>query len=132
MEKTLILLIICLTLSCSSDKDDNPDIDVWRMIRFQSGSIVNNNFGADDIKWTFNFDTNVLTVENNVLALYPGLISSGTYPFNFENNTIAFDYITTDYNADYNLSDNDTMLTLYFDLIPLAADDEQTYSFEKY
>jgi len=132
MKKVLILLIICLTFCCSSDKDDNPDIDVWRMIRFQSGPIVNDNFGADDIKWTFNFDTNVLTVENNVLALYPNLVSSGAYPFTFENNIIAFDYNTTDYNADYDLSENDTKLSLFFDIIPQAIDDEQYYSFEKF
>lgn len=102
------------------------------MIRFQSGPIVNDNFGVGDIKWTFNFDTNVLTVENNVLVLYPGLVASGTYSFTFENNIIAFDYNTTDYNADYDLSENDTKLSLFFDIIPQAIDDEQTYGFEKY
>jgi len=132
MKKILILLIISLTFSCLSDNDDNPDIDVWRMVRFQVGPTVNDNFGADDIKWTFNFDTNILTVENKVLALYPGLVSSGTYPFTFENNTIAFDYNTTDYNADYDLSENDTKLSLFFDIIPQAIDDEQYYSFEKF
>ena len=132
MKKLLILIVLSLTLGCSNDKDDNPDIDVWRMIRFQVGPTVNDNFGADDIKWTFNFDTNVLTVQNNVLALYPGLVSSGTYTFTFQNNVIAFGYDSLNYEADYDLSDNDTQLTLFFDLIPQAIDDEQSYGFEKF
>lgn len=125
-------MLLSLFFSCSTDNDDNPDIDVWRMIRFQTGPTVNDNFADDDIKWTFNFDTNILTVENKVLALYPGLVSSGTYPFTFENNIISFKYIALEYTADYDLSENDTKLTLFFDLIPQAIDDEQSYGFEKF
>ncbi len=131
MKKFLILALVGLTLACSSDKDDDPDIDVWRMIRFQNGPTIIDTFGDDDIKWTFNFDTNVLTVENNVSAMYPGLVPSGTYSFTFENNAIAFDNNTLVYEADYDLSENDAKLTLFFDLIPQAIDDEQTYGFEK-
>jgi len=132
MKKIIILITLSLTFSCLSDNDDNPKIDIWRMVSFQVGPTVNDNFGADDIKWTFNFNTNILTVENNVLALYPGLISSGSYPFTFENNTIVFEYNMLDYEANYDLSDNDTKLTLFFDLIPQAIDDEQSYGFEKF
>ena len=131
MKKILILLILAITFSCSDDNDDNPNIDLWRMIRFQAGPNFIDTFGDDDIKWTFNFDTNILTVENNVSAMYPGLIPSGTYTFTFENNFISFDYGTLVFEADYDLTDDDTKLSLYFDLIPQAIDDEQLYSFEK-
>jgi len=100
------------------------------MIYFQAGA-TNETFGDDDIKWAFNFDTNILTVENNVSAMYPSLVPSGTYTFIFENNIIAIDYSTLVYETEYDLSENDTELTLFFDLIPEAIDDEQTYGFEK-
>jgi hypothetical protein len=131
MKKILILALVSLTLACSKDKDDKPEnIDQWRMIYFQAGA-TNDTFDDDDIKWTFNFDTSILTVENNVSGMYSALVPSGTYSFTFENNIIAIDYSALFYEAAYDLSENDTKLTLFFDLIPEAIDDEQTYGFEK-
>jgi hypothetical protein len=131
MKKALFLLAFATLFSCPNDNDDNPEtIESFFITRYASAGFNITSFAADDIIWSFNFTTNILTIENNVSATYPGTIPTGMYDFTFENNEVDIDYSSLNYAADYDQSEDGTMLTLFFDLIPQAVDDEVTYEFE--
>ncbi len=131
MKRAIFLLSLVLVMACPNDDNNDPlNIQEFRATQLFGGG-QNINFDVDDIQWTFNFSSNLLTVENNVEAMYPGTVASGTYGLTFVNNLISFNDGNFDYIAEFNLSNDDAILTLFFDLIPQAVDDEITYIFQR-
>lgn len=130
MKKILIFIAFAFVLACSSDDDNNKNLDNWRLTSHQSGLLNINSFEVNDVIWAFNFNTNVLRVTNNVSNTYPSLVPSGNYNFTFNNNIISFTSDSINYESEYEVINN-TILELFFDIIPQAIDDEITYEFVK-
>lgn len=132
MKKIFLLMVLGTMLSCSNDDNKNLiNTQQWRLTEYNQAFIIVDDFNPNDVVWTFNSSTKVLKVQNNVFAMYPGLIPSGNYDYSMINNVLSFNYNMQVYQSDFSLSENDTVLTLFFDLIPQAADDEVSYIFKK-
>lgn len=89
MKKSLLLVLSCFFIfsNCSlNDSDSAPPQELqylWHLIQVTGGVAgVDERFDVGDIVWSFDEDTNILTVENNNTddTIEDGL-DSGTYSF---------------------------------------------------
>jgi len=125
----LWVVVISLCISACNSDDDNIQTHIdtqleasWDMTRYSFFTSSNPVFETGDVTWTFDNDTNKLTIVNNILHLFPYLPPSGTYTFStFNTNKLRITRINLE-NYEYRFDDNELVLTYEDD--PEIADDE--------
>ena len=93
MRALITFSLFVFIFSCSNEPVNieslnEPNIEIWNMFR-QEGMSVNVWPNPGEVIWTFDLDTNVLTIENSNTEVF---YQSGDYSF-----TKTFDALTIDF-----------------------------------
>ncbi|MBL4905451.1 MAG: hypothetical protein JKZ00_05475 [Flavobacteriaceae bacterium] len=119
----LMCFISCTNPSIEFQTQQETNIEVWNMQRqyiANSGAIFKNG----DIVWTFNYDSSILTIENNIPNAW---FDAGMYRFQTTKDSLFIDFINLQY--DFKIVVQDSIYWILADPLPYVMDDELAFTF---
>jgi len=129
MKKLVYLFFLAISISCSSDDDNNENSELngeWFLINISCFCGFDETINFNDFTLRFDNSENILHLDNPTES-YFYIAESGSYEYNLQENIISIEGTGDSYR--YYFEDSNLILTLIDD--PTIADDELSLMYQR-